>query len=118
MIEKLIDEEKELLNAISENRKKQQDYYTNLFCEKNKIKIGDLIRFKEGEQTFIGILDHFEYSGVKPIYPIILLLNKDMKIGKREKKCWISSIETIEVIPLEITNTFSQRLKLMMHLHN
>ena len=98
MIEQLINEEKELLAKISENRNKQRDYYTNLFCEKHKIKIGDTIKFKDGKDTVIGVIDHFEYSGVKPNYPIVLLFNNDGKVGKREKRCWWSALETIEVV--------------------
>lgn len=35
-IEKLIYEEKELLQKISENREMQRKYYTDVFCEKYK----------------------------------------------------------------------------------
>ena len=98
MIEKLIKEEKELLQKLSENRDLQCEYYTNLFCEKYKIKIGDTIKFKDGEDFVTGVIDHFEYSGVKPNYPIVLLFNQDGKVGKREKRCWWSALETIEVV--------------------
>ena len=98
MIEKLINEEKELLQKIFENREMQRKYYTELFCEKYKIKIGDTIKFKDGKDIVTGIIDHFDYSGVKPSYPIVLLFNQDGKIGKREKRCWYSSLETIEVV--------------------
>lgn len=98
MIEQLINEEKELLAKISENRNKQRDYYTNLFCEKYKIKIGDTIKFKDGKDTVTGVINRFEYSGVKPNYPIVLLFNNDGNVGKREKRCWWSSLETIEVV--------------------
>jgi signal peptidase I len=98
MIEQLIHEEKELLAKISENRNKQRDYYTALFCEKYKVKIGDTIKFKDGKDTLTGVIDHFEYSGVKPNYPIVLLINNDGKVGKREKRCWWSALETIEVV--------------------
>ena len=98
MIEQLINEEKELVAKILENRNKQRDYYTTLFCEKYKIKIGDTIKFKDGKHTVTGVVDHFEYSGVKPSYPIILLFNNDGKVGKRQKRCWYSSLESIEVV--------------------
>lgn len=98
MIENLINEEKVLLQKLSENRYLQREYFTNLFCEKYKIKIGDTIKFKDGKDFVIGVIDHFEYSGVKPDYPIVLLLNNDGKVGKREKRCWWSALETIEVV--------------------
>ena len=98
MIEKLINEEKELLQKISENREMQRKYYTDLFCKKYNIKIGDTIKFKDGKDIVIGVIDHFDYSGVKPSYPIVLLFNQDGKIGKRERRCWYSSLETIEVV--------------------
>jgi hypothetical protein len=100
MIEKLIDEEKELLQKISENKKAQREYYTDLFCKKYKIKIGDTIKFKDGRKLVTGVIDRFEYyySGVNPVYIIVLLFNKDGKLGKREMRCWHSSLETIEVV--------------------
>lgn len=101
MIEQLINEENELLTAISENKRKQKEYYTNLFCEKYKIKIGDTISYKEGKDNkdiVVGVLDHFQYSDVHPYAPVVLLFNSDGKVGKREKKCWYSSLETIEVV--------------------
>jgi len=98
MIDKLITEEKNLLVAIHENRIKQKEYYTNLICEKYKIKIGDTIKFKDGKDFITGVIDRFDYSGVKPNYPIVLLFNQDGKVGKREKRCWWSLLETIEVV--------------------
>ena len=98
MIEQLIHEEKELLIAIHENRLKQKNYNTEKFCEKYGIKIGDTIKFKDGKDIVTGVISKFEYSGVKPTYPIVLLFNQDGRVGKREKRCYWSSLETIEVV--------------------
>ena len=98
MIDQLIHEEKELLIAIHENRVKQRNYNTKMFCKKYGIKIGDTIKFKDGKDIITGVISKFEYSGVKPNYPVVLLFNQDGKVGKREKRCWLSSLETIEVV--------------------
>lgn len=98
MIEQLIKQEKELLTALEENRLKQRVYNTEKFCEKHGIKIGDTIKFQDGRETFVGVLSKFEYSRTDVMWPIVLLLNKDGQIGKREKKVWTHSLETVEVL--------------------
>lgn len=97
-LEQLKQQEKELSDLLSVNRNKQRDYYTTLFCEKYKIKIGDTIKFKDGKDTVVGVINRFDYSGVKPNYPVVSLFNSDGKVGKREKRCYYSSLESIEVV--------------------
>jgi len=98
-IEELIKEEKDLLDKLSQNRSLQEGYNTILFCQKYGIRIGDTISFKERNKLVIGVIDHFKYSGVTVSYPIVRLFNQDGKVGKREARCWYSSLETIKVIP-------------------
>lgn len=97
-IERLITEEQVLRKALSENLERQKEYYTAEFCENNGINIGDTIRFKEGRSDVTGVVARFEYWGVKVAYPIVSLFNKDGSVGKREKRCWTSNLESVEII--------------------
>ena len=98
MLENLEEEEKSLVSQLIENRRKQKEIQTNLFCIKHNISIGDTIEFFSGNKRIVGVIHHFEYSGVEPLYPIVRLFNKNGEMGKREESCWYSSIPTIKVL--------------------
>jgi len=98
MLEKLEEEEKLLESQLVDNRRKQKEIHTKLFCIKHNISIGDTIEFFYGTKKSVGIIHHFEYGGVVPYYPVIRLFNKNGEVGQREERCWYSSLDTMKVL--------------------
>jgi hypothetical protein len=87
-IKRLLEEEKNILFLLNENRKEQKRINTDNFLNKLGIEIGDIIEFKDGNDLVRGKFHKIDYSGVKPQYVYVLLFNSDGKIGKREKRCY------------------------------
>ena len=98
MIEQLLIEEQELLNKLHKNREKQREIYTAEFLKEHGIKIGDTIEFEEGRHIVTGVVNRLEYSGTKPNYVMALTFKSDGNVGKREVRCYWSSLKTIKVI--------------------
>lgn len=98
MIEELLKEEKYLLERLSHNRKKQRELYTERFCSRTGVKIGDTVSFMDGRKRTVGIIHRFIYSGQKPMHPVVLILKKDGTPGKLERRIWLDSLGTIEVL--------------------
>ena len=97
MIEQLKKEEKELREALSENRRKQNEYYTEMLCLKIGIKLGYVIKFTEYITEYVGQVCGFECSG-DTVYPVVALLNSNGKVGKRKKRIWGGDYATIQVL--------------------
>lgn len=104
-LKELEQEEKRLMELLDANRKSQRVIHTQIFLSKYGINIGDTVEFEDGREKVVGVLDRLEYSGVLVNYPMIRLFNSDGKLGKREKRCWWSSFETLKLSanPLPLT---------------
>jgi hypothetical protein len=97
-IEELKSEETNLLNLLKENRDKQREIYTTEYEESLSVGIGYKLEWMGGNTKRTGIVDRYEYAGVKPNYMICTLFNSDGKIGKRETRIWGSELKSIKVL--------------------
>jgi hypothetical protein len=104
-LEQLKLEESKLIRALESNRKLQREIQTDILLTSLGIKFGDLLEVSDQNKPVIGELFKVEYSGTKPDYLFIKLLNTNGEIGKRERRVWGHEMKTLKLHKTdEITN--------------
>lgn len=97
-LQELEKEETDLNYLLSINRERQRVIHTNNFLSKYGIKFGDTVEFMDGSEKITGVFDRIEYNGVKVAHPFVKQLNSDGKVGKRDKRCWWSGLNTLKLV--------------------
>ena len=100
-IDKLRQEEQDLLTLLSKNRQRQKELNKVDFVKKYGFDIGDPVEWMDGRTKREGVISRIEFSGVMPSYYHVNLYNSDWKVGKREMRIWSYSVSSMKPIKKE-----------------